>query len=132
MVGKENQMHRYATEGHGSQDYKEQIPGGLSQQTMTGPTIGLNVTTDVQNQVTKIENQKSLHYFSDAASRLGGTQCANRWHRCDPHRKEGWIECLFGLQCLQLAEIMGYQWAGTIMGWLLKNIVTFQPVQKAD
>jgi hypothetical protein len=38
MVGKENQMHHYATVGRGSQDYKEQIPGGLSQQTMMGPT----------------------------------------------------------------------------------------------
>jgi hypothetical protein len=27
----------------------EQIPGGLSQQTMMGPKKGLNVTTDVQN-----------------------------------------------------------------------------------
>ncbi len=45
MVGKENQTHRYATVGHGPQDHKEQIPGGLSQQTMTGPTKGLNVTT---------------------------------------------------------------------------------------
>jgi len=44
-VGKENQTHRYATVGHGSQDYKEQIPWGLSQQTMMGPTKGLNVTT---------------------------------------------------------------------------------------
>ena len=83
MVGEENQMHRYATVSRGSQDHKEQIPGGLSQQTMTGPTKGLNVTTGVQNQVAKIENQKSSHYFSDAASRLGGAQRANRWHRCD-------------------------------------------------
>jgi hypothetical protein len=59
MVGKENQIHRYATEGRGSQDYKEQIPRGLSQQTMMGPTKGLNVTTGAQNQVAKIENQKS-------------------------------------------------------------------------
>jgi hypothetical protein len=29
MVGKENQMHRYATVGRGSQDYKEQIPGDV-------------------------------------------------------------------------------------------------------
>jgi hypothetical protein len=49
----------------------------------------------------------------------GGAQCANRWHRCDPHGKEGWIECSFDLQCPRLVEIMGYQWAGTIMGWLL-------------
>jgi hypothetical protein len=119
MVGKENQMHHYATVDRGPQDHKEQILGGLSQQTITDPTKGLNVTTGVQNQVAKIENQKSLHYFSDAASRLGGAQCANRWHCCDPHGKEGRIECLFDLQCLQSAEIMGYQWAGTIMGWLL-------------
>ncbi len=119
MVGKENQMHLYATEGCGSQDYKEQIPGGLSQQIMTGPTTGLNGTTGAQNQVAKIKNQKSLHYISDAASRLGGPQCTNRWYCCDPHGKEGWIKCSFDLQCLQLAEIMGYQWVGTIMGWLL-------------
>ena len=54
MVGKENQMHRYATVGRGSQNHKEQIPGGLSQQTMTGPTKGLNVTTGLQNRVAKI------------------------------------------------------------------------------
>jgi hypothetical protein len=45
MVGKENQMHRYTTVGRGSQDHKEQIPGGMRQQTMTGPMKGLNVTT---------------------------------------------------------------------------------------
>jgi hypothetical protein len=54
MVGKENQTHRYATVGRGSQDYKEQIPGGLSQQTMTGPTKGLNATTGLRNRVAKI------------------------------------------------------------------------------
>ena len=54
MVGKENQMHCYATVGRGSQDYKEQIPGGLSQQTMMGPMKGLNVTTGLQNRVAKI------------------------------------------------------------------------------
>jgi hypothetical protein len=43
MVGKENQMPCYATVGCGSQDHKEQIPGGLSQQTMTGPTKGLRL-----------------------------------------------------------------------------------------
>jgi hypothetical protein len=86
---------------------------------MTGPTKGLNVTTGLQIELQKYENRKSLHYFSDTAFRLGSTQCANRWHPCDPHGKEGWIECLFDLQCPQLAEIMGYQWAGTIMGWLL-------------
>ncbi len=32
---------------------KEQIPKGLSQQTMMGPTKGLNVTTSLQNQITK-------------------------------------------------------------------------------
>jgi hypothetical protein len=94
MVDKENQMHRDATIGPGSQAYKEQIPKGLSQQTMMGPTKGLDVTTSARNQVAKIyENQKSLHYFSDPAFRLGGTQCANGWHHCDPHGKEGWIEC---------------------------------------
>jgi hypothetical protein len=45
MVGKENQMHRDATIGPGSLAYKEQIPEGLSQQTMMGPTKGLNVIT---------------------------------------------------------------------------------------
>jgi hypothetical protein len=64
-------------------------------------------------ELQKYENQKSLHYFSNTASRLGGAQCANRWHCCDPHGKEGQMECLFDLQCLQLAEI------STIMGWLL-------------
>jgi hypothetical protein len=43
------------------------------------------------------------------ASRLGGTQRPNKWHLCDPHKKEGRIECLFDLKRLQLAEIMGYQ-----------------------
>jgi hypothetical protein len=39
----------------GLQDYgKEKIPEGLSQQTMTGPTKGLNVTTGLQNQAAKI------------------------------------------------------------------------------
>ncbi len=41
----------------------------------------------------KYENQKSLLYFSDTASRLGGTQCPKYWHCCDPHGEEGWIEC---------------------------------------
>ncbi len=68
---------------------KKQIPEGLSQQTMTGPTKGLNVTMQIESQ--KYENQKSLLYFSNAASRLGGTQCPNKWHRCDPHGKEGQI-----------------------------------------
>jgi hypothetical protein len=63
----------------------------------------------------KYENQKSLNYFSDTASRLGGTQCPNKWHRHDPDGMEGWTECSFDLQCPQLEEIMGYQWAGTIM-----------------
>jgi hypothetical protein len=54
MMGKENQTHCYATVGRGSQDNKEQIPGGLSQQTMTGPAKGLNVTTSSQNRVAKI------------------------------------------------------------------------------
>jgi hypothetical protein len=49
MVGKENQMYCDATIGPGSQAYKEQIPEGLSQQTMTGPTKGLDVTTSAQN-----------------------------------------------------------------------------------
>jgi hypothetical protein len=46
-------MHRYATVGRGPQDHKEQIPRGLSQQTMMGPTKGLNVTTGSQNRVAK-------------------------------------------------------------------------------
>jgi hypothetical protein len=54
MVEKENQMHHYATVGCGPQDHKEQIPWGLSQQTMTGPMKGLNVTTGSQNRVAKI------------------------------------------------------------------------------
>jgi hypothetical protein len=54
MVGKENQTHRDANIGPGSQDYKEQILKGLSQQTMAGPTKILDVTTGVQNQVAKI------------------------------------------------------------------------------
>jgi hypothetical protein len=45
MVGKENKMHHDATIGPASQDYKEQIPEGLSQQTMTGPTKVLDITT---------------------------------------------------------------------------------------
>ncbi len=47
MVGKENQMLHDATIGPRSQAYKEQIPKGLSQQTMTGPMKGLDVTTGV-------------------------------------------------------------------------------------
>jgi hypothetical protein len=54
MVGKKNQTHRDATIGPGSQAYKEQIPEGLSQQTMTSPTKGLDVTTGAQNQVAKM------------------------------------------------------------------------------
>jgi hypothetical protein len=38
----------------GSQDYKEQIPKGLSQQAMAGPTAALNVTTGAWNQAAKI------------------------------------------------------------------------------
>jgi hypothetical protein len=56
MVGKENQMHCYATVGRGSQDHKEKIPGGLSQQTMMGPMKGLNVTIGSRNRVVKYEN----------------------------------------------------------------------------
>ncbi len=29
----------------------------------------------------------------EARSSLGGAQCANRWHCCDQHGKEGRIEC---------------------------------------
>jgi hypothetical protein len=50
----ENQTHPYATVSRGSQDHKEQIPGGLSQQTMMGHTKGLNVTTGSRNRVAKI------------------------------------------------------------------------------
>ncbi len=49
MVGKENQTHHDATIPR-SQDYgKEQIPDGLSQQTMTGPTKVLDVTSGARN-----------------------------------------------------------------------------------
>jgi hypothetical protein len=74
MVGKENQMH------HG--------------QTMMGPTqksLMLQLVRETESG--KYENKKSLHYFSDTAPRLGGTQCPNKWHRCDPHGKEGRMEC---------------------------------------
>ncbi len=54
MVGKENQTHRNDTVGHGPEDYMEQIPGGLSQQTVMGLTKGLNGTTGLQNRVPKI------------------------------------------------------------------------------
>jgi hypothetical protein len=60
MVGKENLTHRYATLGHGPQDHKEQIPRGLSQQTMTGPTKGLNVTTNLQKSGYKNMKIKNL------------------------------------------------------------------------
>jgi hypothetical protein len=60
MVGKENQMHHYATVGCGLQDHKEQIPWDLSQQTMTGPTKGLNVTTGLPNRVAKYIKIKNL------------------------------------------------------------------------
>jgi hypothetical protein len=93
MVGKENQTHHDATMPQSGHKNKEHIPKGLSQQTMTGPTKVLDVTTSANIESQKYENQKSLHYFSDAASRLGGTQCPNKWHHGDPHGKEGWIEC---------------------------------------
>jgi hypothetical protein len=54
MVGQENEMHRGATiraQGHKTM---EQIPEGLSQQAMTGPTKVLDVTAGVQNRVAKI------------------------------------------------------------------------------
>jgi hypothetical protein len=54
MVGKENQTHHYATVGHGSHNHKDQILGGLSQQTMMGPMKDLNVTTGLRNRVAKI------------------------------------------------------------------------------
>jgi hypothetical protein len=44
---------------------------------------------------------------SNPTSRLGGTQCPDRWHCHDPHGKEGRVECLFDLQCHQFAEMMG-------------------------
>jgi hypothetical protein len=49
MVDKENQMHHDATIGPKSQDYKEQIPKGLSQQTLTGPTKVIDITTGAKN-----------------------------------------------------------------------------------
>jgi hypothetical protein len=49
----------------------------------------------------------------------------NKWHCHDPHGKDGWIECLFDLQYLQLVEIVGKHWAGMIMGWLLKILLHF-------
>jgi hypothetical protein len=45
MVGNENQTHRDANRPRVTRLDKEQIPKGLSQQTMTGPTKGLNETT---------------------------------------------------------------------------------------
>jgi hypothetical protein len=42
----------------GSQDYKEQIPKGLSQQTMMGSTKVLDVTTGAWNWVAKIWKSK--------------------------------------------------------------------------
>jgi hypothetical protein len=54
MVGRENQIHRDTNSPPPGHKTMEQIPGGLSQQTMTGPTKGLNVTTDARNQVAKL------------------------------------------------------------------------------
>jgi hypothetical protein len=54
-VGKENQMHCDATMPQATRLYgKEQIPKGLSQLTMMGPTNVLDVTTGAQNRVAKI------------------------------------------------------------------------------
>jgi hypothetical protein len=109
MVGKENQMHRYATVGGGSQDYGTD-PRGSEPANYDGSHERHQCNNRFAKSSCKIyENQKSLHYFSDTPSRLGGTQCNNRWHCCNPHGKEGRIECLFDLQYLQLVEIMGYQ-----------------------
>jgi hypothetical protein len=58
IVGKDIQMHRYTTVDRGSQDHKEQIPGGLSQQTMMGPMKGLNETTGLWNWIAKIWKSK--------------------------------------------------------------------------
>jgi hypothetical protein len=49
VVGKENQTHRDANRPRVTKLDKEQIPEGLSQQIMRGPTKGLNVTAGAQN-----------------------------------------------------------------------------------
>ncbi len=41
--------------------------------------------------------------------------------RHDPRQKEGWIVCLFDLQCYQLAKIMGHLWAVPWKRYLLKT-----------
>ena len=79
----------------------------------------------------KKESRKSSCYLSDTASTLGGTQCPIRWHRRDPHGKEGRIECLFGLQCHQLAKTMGHFGRSHERGIYSKQIESFQRNQKA-
>jgi hypothetical protein len=41
------------------------------------------------------------------------------------------MECSFDLQCLQLVEIMGYQWAGTIIwGGYFKILLHFSRLKR--
>jgi hypothetical protein len=54
MVGKENQTEMGTNMPRVTRLHKEQIPKGLSQQTVMGPTKVLDVTTSVQNRVAKI------------------------------------------------------------------------------
>jgi hypothetical protein len=59
MVGKENQIHCNANRPRPGHKTMEHISRGLSQQTMTGPTKGLNVTTNARKlsrKNMKIEN----------------------------------------------------------------------------
>ncbi len=84
---------------------KEQIPGGLSQQTMTGPTKGLMKSSR--------DNMKMDLYVPTADH--------PPWFAYP-----GWE--IFGI----VGGMSGVLWAGMIMGWFLKNIATFQPAQKVD
>ena len=79
----------------------------------------------------KNENRQSPRYLSDNAFTLGGTQCPIRWHRRDPHGTEGRKECSFGLQCHQLAKIMGHFGRSHERGIYSKQIETFQRNHKA-
>jgi hypothetical protein len=68
-----------------SQDYGDQIPNGMSQQTIDDSTVDTELTINVGNHV---EKEKKNH----ATSRLGGAQCTNRRHCRDPHEKKGRME----------------------------------------
>ena len=106
LRGKGNNCSK-ASIGPTSKDYGEQIPVSLSQQTMLYPNRpDVSIMLEIKSR--KNENRKSMPYLSDIASILGGTQCPNRLHCRDPHGTEGGIECLFDLQCHQLAKIMGH------------------------